>query len=84
LNHLTTDQLTPEFNDKRLRIEFVDGTSEEILVAMVSNSHCHDECDGIVYEVLSSNRPGWKKTDTTFWTEMKFIKSFTPIVDQGS
>lgn len=34
-----------------------------------------------VYEVLSSNRPGWTKTSDTYWTEMKYIKSFTPIGD---
>lgn len=83
LDSVSTQDLTSEYNDKRLYVEFVDGAAEEILVVFVSNSHCHEECDGIVYEVLSSNRPGWTKTTDTYWTEMKYIKSFASVGDMN-
>jgi len=73
---MTAEKLTRDYNDKRLPVEFVDGVTEEIFVVMVSNSHCHDECDGIVYEALSSTRPGWVKPSDTYWTAMKYVKSF--------
>jgi len=72
---------TRGYHDKRIHVEWVDGVSEDIFVVMVSNSLCHEECDGVVYEVLSSNRPGWTEPGDTYWTEMKYIKSFTPIGD---
>jgi len=71
-------------NDKQLRVEFIDGVSAEVFVAMVSNSHCHEECDGIIYEVLSSSRPGWTKTDETSWAEMEYAKSLVPFGESNS
>ncbi len=81
MGFMNVQELTRAYSDKRLPVEFIDGVSEGILVIMVSNSHCHEECDGVVYEGISSNRHGWTKTGDTFWTEMKYIKSFTPLGD---
>ena len=76
---MTVDQLTREYNHKRLRVEFIDGVSEDILVLSVSDFDCHEECKGICYEVLSSSRPNSAQANKAYWTEMKFIKSFEPI-----
>ncbi len=84
MNPMSADHLTPEFNDKRIHVVFIDGVHEDILVNLVSNSHCHDECDGIVYKILWSNRPGWTKTDDCFWAEMRFIENFAPMEDTQS
>ena len=56
---MEAQELTRGYNEKRIHVEFVDGVSEDIFVVVVSNFRCHEECDGVVYEVLSSNRPGW-------------------------
>ena len=43
---MDAQELTRDYNDKRIHVEFADGVSEDIFVAMVPNSHCHEECDG--------------------------------------
>jgi len=72
-------QLTHEFNDKPLRIEFTDGITEDVLVCMVCECDEHEECRGIVYSVAASSRPGWTPTSQTLWADLKTIRSFVPI-----
>ena len=67
------EDLTREFQDKKLRIEFVDGQTQQVLVNMVCECNEHEECRGIVYEVFA------ERPSQTYWTEMKYIKSFEVI-----
>jgi hypothetical protein len=81
VSFLNVQGLPRDGNDKRLRVEFIDGVSEGTFVVMLSNSPCQERCDGVVYTVLCSNRPGRTKTGDTDWAEMNYLKSFTPIGD---
>lgn len=68
-----------EYQEKHLRIEFKDGEIVGVLVLLVSQCDEHEDCRGLVYEVVSTNAPERFKYGTPYWTEMKYIKRFEPI-----
>jgi hypothetical protein len=80
-NVMMPSQLTPDFNDQKVRVEFVDGITEEVLLKMVCTCDEHEACNGVVYEALSSDRPSFTKTSEACWTEMKYINGCEPIGD---
>jgi hypothetical protein len=65
-----------EYQDKHLRIEFEDGEIAEVFVLLVSECEEHEDCRGLVYEVVSTDQPRHSGRGTTYWTEMKYIKRF--------
>ncbi len=73
---VTSEQLTREFHNKRLRIEFVDGEVAEVTVLMVSECDEHEDCRGITYDLISTNRKSLIKARSTYWAELKCIKNF--------
>ena len=74
---MNREDLTREFQDKKLRVEFVDGQAQQLLVNMVCECNEHEECRGIIYELIA------EKPSKTYWTEMKYIKSFEVIGSDG-
>ena len=70
--------LTREHQDKRLRVEFTDGEIADLKVLAVSECDQHDDCSGIVYDVISTNRPERLRTNST-WAKMLEIKNFEVI-----
>jgi hypothetical protein len=76
---MTAEQLTRQYQDKRLRIEFSDGQTAEVLVLVVSECGKHEDCRGIVYDLVSDGRPGERHPGTSYWTELKYIRNFEVI-----
>jgi len=70
--------LTREHQDKRLRVEFTDGEIADLKVLVVSECDQHDDCRGIVYDVISTNRPERLRTNSA-WAKMVEIKNFEVI-----
>ena len=75
------EQLTREYQDKRLRVEFTDGQVADLLVSVVCECTEHEDCRGIVFDIISTNRPERLKDNSAYWAEMKDIKSFELIGD---
>ena len=74
--------VTREYHDKNLRVTFNDGEIQEIKVLGVSECDEHEDCRGIVYDLIASNRPKGEKVGTAFWAEMKDIEKFEVIGDE--
>ena len=77
----TPPRLSREFQDKRLRVEFIDGQIAEIRLLLVSECDQHETCNGIVYDIISTNRPEPLTQESTYWTEISYVKSFEVLGD---
>ena len=73
--------LTREHQDKRLHVEFKNGEVAEVKVLEVSECAEHEDCRGMTYDVLSTNRPEGLRPGAAYWAEMADIKSFEVIVE---
>lgn len=73
--------LTRDYQDKKLHITFDDGETADVKILLVSECNDHEECRGVVYDVISSSRSDRSKEGTTYWTELKHIKAFEVIGD---
>jgi len=73
--------LTREYQDKRLHIEFADGEIADITVLVVSECDEHEDCRGITYDVISTNRPEKLRPGSAYWTEMANIRDF-PVIEE--
>ncbi len=73
--------LTREYQDKRLRIEFNDGQIAEIRLLLVSECDEHAECNGIVYDIISTNRPDQLVPGSAYWAEIAAVKKFELLGD---
>jgi hypothetical protein len=73
--------LTREYQDKRLRIEFNDGQIAEIRLLLVSKCDQYAECNGIVYDIISTNRPDQLKPGSAYWAEIAAVKKFELLGD---
>ena len=71
--------LTREHQDKRLRIQFVNGEIADVTVLEVGECDEHEDCRGITYDVISTNRPEQLRPGAAYWAEMADIKSFEVI-----
>ena len=76
-----TQQLTRDYQDKKLHITFEDGEVADVKVLAVSECDQHEDCRGIVYDVISSSRPARFKKDSAYWNELKYITAFEVIGD---
>jgi len=72
-------QLTRELQDKSLRIEFNDGEIADIKVLVVSECNEHEDCRGITYDLISTNRPNRAKEGSAYWADSRDIRSFEVI-----
>jgi len=78
---LSPPRLSREFQDKRLRVEFIGGEIAEIRLLLVSECDQHEECNGIVYDIISTNRPDQLKQGSAYWADIAYVKSFELLGD---
>ena len=71
--------LTREHQDKRLHVEFKDGEIADLKVLVVSECDEHQDCRGITYDVISTNRPERLRPGSAYCADMADIKSFEVI-----
>ena len=71
--------LSREHQDKRLHVEFTDGEIADLKVLVVSECNEHEDCRGITYDVISTNRPERLRPGSAYWADMARIKSFEVI-----
>jgi hypothetical protein len=76
-------QIGREHQDKHLRIESADGQIAEIRLLVISECDKHDDCNGITYEIISTNRPDGWKTGTAYWAETTDVKHFVILGDES-
>jgi hypothetical protein len=74
-------KLTREDQDKKPHITFEDGEVADVKVLTVSECDQHEDCRGIVYHVISPNRPERFKKGPAYWTELRYITAFEVIGD---
>ncbi len=72
-------QLTRDLQDKSLRIEFNDGEIGDIKVLVVSECGEHEDCRGITYDLISTNRPSRLRKGSAYWADSRDIKNFEVI-----
>jgi hypothetical protein len=74
-------QLTRDLQDKRLHSELSDGEVAEINVLVVSECSQHEDCRGLVYDVVATNRPDRVRKGSAWWADSKSITNFQIIGD---
>jgi hypothetical protein len=70
-----------EHQDKRLRVEFSDGEIAEIKLLVVCECDQHQECNGIVYDLISTNRVDRVKKGATCWADSADVSNFEVLGD---
>ncbi len=81
---LDVQRLDETYAGKRLRVEFCDGEVAELDVIEVALPNKYDktpESWGIVYDLISTNRPRTAPKGAAFWAELSKIKSFEVLGD---
>jgi len=73
--------LTREHQDKLLHVEFNDGEIADVKVLVVGECDEHEDCRGITYDIISTNRPEKLRPGSAYWAEMADIKNFKVIED---
>jgi hypothetical protein len=71
---------------KRVRIKFLDGEVAEVAVVAVALPNEYDntpESWGVVYDVISTNRPRNEPKSRTNWSRLDEIESFE-IIEEGN
>jgi hypothetical protein len=76
-----TNRLGREHQDKRLRVEFSDGEIAEIKLLLVSECDEHQDCNGITYDIISTNRPDRMKKGTAYWSDSADVRTFEVLGD---
>ena len=76
---MTASELTREHQDKRLRVEFNDGEIADIKLLLVSECAEHEDCRGITYDLISTNRPNRVKKGSAYWADSRDIKNLEVI-----
>jgi hypothetical protein len=74
-------QLTPDLQDKRLHIEFSDGEVAQINVLVVSACSEHEDCRGLIYDMISTNRSDRARKGAACWADSKSIAGFEIVGD---
>jgi hypothetical protein len=75
------NRLGREHQDKRLRVEFSDGEIAEIKLLLVSECDEHQDCNGITYDIISTNRADRVKKNSAYWSDSANVKSFEVLGD---
>jgi hypothetical protein len=70
-----------DHQDKRLRVEFSDGEIAEIKLVAVCECDEHQECNGIVYDLISTNRGDRAKKGATCWADSADVRTFEILGD---
>jgi hypothetical protein len=81
---LDVQKLDKTHEGKRLRIDFCDGEVAEVKIIEVALPNEHDDTPeswGIVYDLISTNRPRTAPSGAAFWSELGTIKSFEVLGD---
>jgi hypothetical protein len=81
---LDVQRLDKTYEGKHLRVEFCDGEVAEVEIIEVALPNKYDntpESWGIVYDVISTNRPRAVPKGAAFWTELSKIKGFEVLGD---
>jgi hypothetical protein len=81
---LDVQQLDKTYEGKRLRIEFCDGEIAVVEITEVALPNKYDktrESWGIVYDLISTNRPRTAPKGSACWSELSTIKSFEALGD---
>jgi hypothetical protein len=65
-----------EHQDKRLRVEFLDGQITEIKLLLVSERDQHQGCNGITYDIISTTPADRIKKGAAYWPDSADVKSF--------
>ena len=81
---LDVQQLDKTYEGTRLRIEFLDGEIAEVKILEVTLPNKYDktpESWGILYDLISTNRPRMAPKGAPFWSELSTIKSFEAFGD---
>jgi hypothetical protein len=82
---LTAQQLDTTYEGKRLRVNFRDGMIAEIKLLFVQLPNEFDntpESWGIIYDLISANRPPAETKDCAYWSRLDDIESFE-IMEEG-
>ena len=81
---LEVQQLNKTHEGKRLRVGFCDGEVAEVKIIEVALPNEYDttpESWGIVYDLISTNRPRTAPDGAAFWSELGTIKNFEVLGD---
>jgi hypothetical protein len=81
---LDVQHLGKTHEGKRLRIDFCDGEVAEVEMIEVALPNKYDttpESWGIVYDMISTNRPRTAPKGAAFWSQLSAIKSFEVLGD---
>jgi len=83
---LDGEKLDRTYEGRRLRIEFCNGEVAEVEILEVALPNKYDktpESWGIVYDLISTNRPRTAPSGAAFWSQLSTIKSFEALEDAG-
>jgi len=75
------NQLGREHQDKRLRVEFSDGEIAETNLLLVSECDEHQGCNGITYDIISTNRADRMKKGAAYWSDSADVRTFEVLGD---
>jgi hypothetical protein len=75
------NRLGREHQAKRLRVEFSDGEIAEIKLLLVSECDEHQDCNGITYDIISTNRAERMKKGAAYWSDSADVKTFEVLGD---
>jgi len=77
-------ELDESFEGKRLSIEFCDGEIAEVQLLSVTSPNKYDntpESCGIVYDLISTNRPRQAPKGVASWSRLDELRNFEVIED---
>jgi hypothetical protein len=77
-------RLDKTYEGKRLRVEFFNGEIAEVKIIEVALPNKYDDTPeswGIVYDLISTNRPRTAPNGAAFWSELGTIKSCEVLGD---
>jgi hypothetical protein len=64
-----------------LRVEFSDGEIAEIKLLLVGEYDEHQGCNGITYDIISTNRGDRIEKGVAYWSESTRAKTFEVLGD---
>ena len=77
-----TRPIGPELEGKKLHVVFKDGEVIDMSVSLVDPCDEHEDCRGLVYELIATNRPQRVKTGSACWAHQKDIETFSIIGEE--
>jgi hypothetical protein len=76
-----TQLIGREHEGKKLRVVFKDGEVVDMNVSFVDPCQEHDDCRGLVYELIATNRAERIKKGSACWAHERDIEAFSIIGD---